>query len=68
MEKYQTVLYSSPIAWEEVYFSDKFILGLINLFKMSDLALWEFLMWAQAHNNICKLLVNLWSTSTDNLV
>lgn len=57
-----------PLLERRFIFEGKFILGVINLFKMSDLARWGFLMWAQAHNNICKLLINLWSTSTDNLV
>lgn len=43
----------------------KFILGVFNKPSLTCLG---FLTWAQAHNNVCKRLINLWATSTDNVV
>lgn len=45
----------------------EFILGLLNTYKKSGLTRLGFLMWAQAHN-VHKQLINLWATSTENLV
>lgn len=43
----------------------KFILGVFNKPSLTRLG---FLTWARAHNNICKRLIKLWATTTDNVV